>query len=339
MNEPRMRPILIGVLSALFFAVTFVLNRRMELEGGSWLWSSSLRYFFMLPILIAIVAARRRLRSLLLVMRENPWEWLLWSTIGFGLFYAPICLAAAYSPGWVVAGTWQLTIISGVLLAPFFWQVIETPEGPRKIRNKIPVKGLVMSLLILVGVLLMQLEHAGSVSARAILLGIMPILIATFAYPLGNRKMMELCNGRLDVTQRVLGMTLASMPFWILLGGIGLYTAGVPQVSQLTQSFIVAVSSGVIATLLFFYATDLVRGSSARLAGVEATQSMEVMFALIGEIVILSAPLPATLSWLGMLIIMIGMILHSYVSHSPTDEGRFRRGQLLAEQAKDEAVR
>ena len=60
-----------------------------------------------------------------------------------------------------------------------------------------------MSLLILAGVLLMQLEHAGELSARDIALGIVPILVATFAYPLGNRKMMELCNGRLDVSQRV----------------------------------------------------------------------------------------------------------------------------------------
>lgn len=36
---------MIGIVSALFFAVTFILNRAMELDGGSWLWSASLRYF------------------------------------------------------------------------------------------------------------------------------------------------------------------------------------------------------------------------------------------------------------------------------------------------------
>ena len=31
--------ILLGILAALFFAVTFILNHAMELDGGSWLWS------------------------------------------------------------------------------------------------------------------------------------------------------------------------------------------------------------------------------------------------------------------------------------------------------------
>lgn len=46
-----MTEIIIGILAALFFAVTFILNHAMELDGGSWLWSASLRYFFMLPFL------------------------------------------------------------------------------------------------------------------------------------------------------------------------------------------------------------------------------------------------------------------------------------------------
>ena len=56
-----MREIWIGVISSIFFAVTFILNRSMELSGGSWLWSSSLRYLFMVPFLIAIVAYRKGL--------------------------------------------------------------------------------------------------------------------------------------------------------------------------------------------------------------------------------------------------------------------------------------
>lgn len=40
-----MKEILIGIIAALFFAFTFILNHSMELDGGSWLWSASLRYF------------------------------------------------------------------------------------------------------------------------------------------------------------------------------------------------------------------------------------------------------------------------------------------------------
>ena len=46
------RLIVYGALAALFFSSTFVLNRAMSLDGGPWVWSASLRYAFMLPILL-----------------------------------------------------------------------------------------------------------------------------------------------------------------------------------------------------------------------------------------------------------------------------------------------
>lgn len=305
-----MRPILLGILAALFFAVTFVVNRAMDLAGGSWIWSASLRYIFMIPFLIIIVLARNNLRQLFSVMKERPRSWLLWSFVGFGLFYGPLCFAAAYSPGWLIAGTWQITIISGSLLAPLFWVTI----GNSSVKGKIPLKGLMMSLIILLGIILMQIEHAQSIPMATVLLGILPVLIASFAYPLGNRKMMEICDGRLDAYQRVLGMTLASLPFWLLLSIYGVFTVGAPTLHQSIQSLIVAISSGVIATILFFMATDLVRGNMQKLAAVEATQSIEVLFALAGEIMILSLPIPTPLSWVGMLVVILGMVIHSYVS-------------------------
>jgi drug/metabolite transporter (DMT)-like permease len=310
-----LRPILLGICAAFFFAFTFILNHSMELSGGSWVWSASLRFIFMIPFLLIIVIGRKKLRPLLQVMRENPKTWLLWSFVGFGLFYAPLCFAAAHSPGWVIAGTWQITIISGSLLAPLFIQTIQTPEGMIKTRNKLPMKGIAMSLIILLGIVLMQVEQANSLSTKEMLLGIIPVVIASFAYPLGNRKMMEVCGDRLDAYQRVLGMTLASLPFWLLLSLYGFFTAGAPSTDQTIQSILVAICSGVIATILFFKATDMVKGNMQKLAAVEATQSMEVLFAVAGELILLSSPLPTLLSWIGMFIIMIGMILHSYVSH------------------------
>nr|WP_216626833.1 multidrug resistance efflux transporter family protein [Paenibacillus phytohabitans] len=311
------RPILLGVCSALFFAVTFVLNRRMELAGGSWAWSASLRYFFTLPFLLALVAGRGRLRPLLAAMRERPGAWLLWGTVGFGLFYAPICFAAAYAPGWLTAGTWQITIISGSLLAPFFGQWVSGPSGSVYIRGKIPLRGLLLSLIILAGVALLQVEHARQLTPSQLLLGIIPVLIASFAYPLGNRKTMELCGDRLDVFQRILGMTLASLPFWLAVALYGLADAGQPSSSQAGQSVIVALSSGIVATVLFFRATDMVRGSMSGLAAVEATQSLEVLFALLGEMLILASPLPSLLSWTGIAVIIAGMALHSLFSRHP----------------------
>jgi hypothetical protein len=310
-----MKPIILGVLAAIFFAVTFILNRAMDLAGGSWIWSASLRYFFMVPFLLIIVISRKNFLPLWEELKKRPIPWLLWSTIGFGLFYGPICFSAAYAPGWLIAATWQITIISGSLLAPLFYEMVLTERGMVKQKGKIPFKGLAMSLIILIGIILMQVEQANKLTMIELALGIIPIILATFAYPLGNRKMMDICGGRLDVFQRVLGMTLASMPFWIILSIYGLFTVGPPSINQAIQSGIVAISSGVIATVLFFHATDLVRGDMQKLAVVEATQSMEVLFALIGEMLILNVPMPNIISWVGILLVMVGMTLHSYVSN------------------------
>ncbi|MBT2656158.1 multidrug resistance efflux transporter family protein [Bacillus sp. ISL-18] len=310
-----MRPIILGIFAAFFFAITFILNRSMDLAGGSWIWSASLRYFFMVPFLVLIVVLRKNLKPLFLEMKKQPGRWFLWSTVGFGLFYAPICFSAAYAPGWLIASTWQITIISGSMLAPLFHETVVTEKGPVQLRGKIPFKGLGMSLIILLGIILMQLEQSNHLSILGLSLGVLPVIVASFAYPLGNRKMMEVCGGRLDVFQRVLGMTLASLPFWIVLSIYGFIDAGPPSLGQTTQSGLVAISSGVIATVLFFQATDLVRGDMQKLAAVEATQSMEVLFAVMGELLLLNSVMPSSLSWGGMALVMIGMVLHSHFAN------------------------
>lgn len=306
-----MKPIIIGIIAAFFFAFTFVLNATMEAGGGSWIWSASLRYLFMIPFLLLIVVSRRNLKPLLQEMNKNKRAWALWSFVGFGLFYTPLCFAAAYSPGWLIAGTWQITIVAGTLLAPLFLITIHSNKGTTQLRGKIPVKSLMISFIILAGVSLMQLEHVATVSSSTLWFGFIPVILAAFAYPLGNRKMMDICGGRLDAYQRVLGMTLASLPFWLILSLYGLITVGGPTASQSLQTLIVAISSGVIATVLFFKATDLVRGDMQKLGAVEATQSMEVLFALAGEVLFLSIVLPSSLAIIGIFIVMLGMILHS----------------------------
>ncbi|PFA17666.1 hypothetical protein CN373_19590 [Bacillus cereus] len=301
-----MKAIIAGVLASFFFAFTFILNRAMDLQGGSWIWSASLRYYFMVPLLVIIVLYRGNLKQLLQYMKSNPKEWFVWSIVGFGLFYAPLSFAGAFGPGWLVASTWQITIIAGILLTPLF--------ATNSLHKKIPMKELMMSGVILLGVLLMQVEHASSLGIRETVLCVVPVIVAAFAYPLGNRKMMQVCKGELDVFQRVLGMTLASLPFWFLLSGYEVATGGLPSSDQVFQCFIVAISSGLIATVLFFFATDLVKDDPQKLATVEATQSGEVLFALLGELIWLSAPFPSSLSWSGMSFVVLGMILHSYVA-------------------------
>ncbi|MFE8702272.1 multidrug resistance efflux transporter family protein [Cytobacillus sp. FJAT-54145] len=306
-----MKPILIGVLSSVFFAVTFILNRSMELAGGSWLWSSSLRYFFMVPFLFIILYMRGTLFSLLKEVMKNWQLWMFWSTVGFGLFYAPLTYAASSGPGWLVAGTWQFTIIAGVLLTPLFRE----KDGNRK---KVPLKNLLFSCLIFIGIIIIQLENASSAfSLEVFLKGMLPVIIAAFAYPIGNRKMMEHYSNKIDTFQRVCGMTIASMPLWITLAIIGYVEAGPPSADQVVQSLMVAVSSGVIATVLFFFATELAKDNSSQLAAVEATQSTQVLFVMFGEILFLSEVLPSLVTWGGIMCIIVGMLLHS-LAKTPT---------------------
>jgi uncharacterized membrane protein len=142
--------------------------------------------------------------------------------------------------------------------------------------------------------------------------------------------MMAISEGKLDVFQRVLGMTLGSLPFWLVLGSIALFTTGLPSKTQTFQSFWVAICSGLIATLLFFQATNLVQHNMVKLASVEATQSIQVLFALFGEIMFLNAPLPTPISFMGIILVVAGMVLHSYVSR--TDRLNVAQHNDLSEQ-------
>ena len=306
-----MRAIIYGLAASFFFAFTFVLKRSMDLSGGSWVWSAALRFFFMLPMLALLVGLRGGMAGALHHLRRHPRDYLLWSTVGFGLFYAPLCFSSAYGEGWLVAGTWQIVIITGSLVAPLFVVMRDVDGQMRPQRQRIPWRTLGWSLLILSGILLMQIEHAHATPITRVMLCVLPIIVAAFAYPLGNRKMMAVCQGEVDTFQRVFNMTIASLPFWLLLSAYGYWQSGPPGGIQIWQSLLVAVFSGVVATLLFFAATNLARHDLHQLAAVEATQSGEVLFALLGEIAILGAPLPSGLSMLGMVLVIAGMVLHS----------------------------
>lgn len=303
------KALLFGIGASFFFSFTFVLNRQMNIGGGSWYWSSSLRYLFMLPILFCIVATKKQLSPVIEDIKKNPVSWFIWSTVGFGFFYAPLSFASAYGASWLVAGTWQLTIIAGALMSPFFYTIVDG----KKIRSHIPKKFLLVSLVILTGIFLMLSEEAKKISIIDSLFVVVPVLFATFSYPLGNRKMMELCSNRLSTLQRVFGMTLCSIPFWIIIVIFGFVQTGPPSHNQLIQSFIVAVSSGVIATIMFFKATDMVKGDTHKLAVVESTQVGELIFTLSGGILVFHDTVPTTLGIVGIILVAIGMMVNSFI--------------------------
>ena len=302
---------LLGLLGAVFFSFAYIFNNLMSNQGGSWFWTACLRYLLIFPILLVVVLVRRTLGKTLAVLKKSPGKWVLWSTVGFGGFFVPITFASAYGPSWLVSGTYQFTIFAGALLTPLFWVVKQTPQGPVRERGKIPLRLFPAFAVILIGIFLLQIEHAQNTDLSSVFLFSLPVLISAFAYPLGNRKLMELCGDQLSVIERVFAMSLCSLPFFIIIGIIAGATTGAPQMGQIVQSLIVAVASGIGGSLVFFKATQLVRRSPHWLAFVESTQSAEIPVCLVAGVLLLGNPLPGAMGAVGLVLIIVGMVFNS----------------------------
>ena len=166
-------------------------------------------------------------------------------------------------------------------------------------------------MFILAGIVFLQVPHMEQTDGRTVFLTLAPILVAAFSYPLGNRKMMALCPPSMTTIGRVAGMTFCSMPFWLLLSILAAVRTGMPGRGQVLQSVCVALFSGVIATVLFFKATDMVKHNPRHLAVIEATQCGEVVFTLLGGIFLLHDGVPDAVGLAGIAVIVAGMIGNS----------------------------
>jgi drug/metabolite transporter (DMT)-like permease len=303
------RKLTLGILSAVFFSSTFVLNRAMSLAGGHWAWTASLRFGYMLVFLVLILLFTRGRAALAEVGKVFRQHWLFWilaGSIGFGVFYALISFSSEFAAGWIVATTWQTTILATPIVLVFFGR-------------KVPTRGLLFSGLIFIGILLVNIEHAGSTSLNIMLASALPVLVAAFAYPTGNQLVWEARRGEnpriphIDSPilengfARVLLLTIGSVPFWL---GLLLFTAPpAPSGGQLFSTALVALFSGVIATTIFLYARNLCQ-HPYEIAAVDATQSMEVIFSLLGEILFLGGILPGTLGLAGITLTIVGLVAY-----------------------------
>lgn len=101
-------------------------------------------------------------------------------------------------------------------------------------------------------------------------------------------------------------MSLGSLPYWLILGMI--VRPDRPDTSQLFNTLLVAILAGVAATSIFLYAREQAVTSS-EVAGVDSTQASEVVFALIGGIILLNNAIPSALGLVGIGLIMLGLIL------------------------------
>ncbi len=302
--------IAIGLLSGLFFSTTFILNRLMSLEGGHWVWSASLRYAYMILLLLGAVPlfqGKGAVRNILALFGRHWLFWTISGSIGFGGFYSLLCFSADHAPGWIVATTWQLTIIASLVVLVCFGR-------------SFPKRVWLFSLIVFAGVLMVNWSHFKTGHLQGLLGGALPVLMAAFCYPIGNQLVWEAQNGNRYLPRiqspylenpfnKVLLLSLGSLPFWCLL--VGLAAPALPSTGQVVNTALVAIFSGICATSLFLYARSRSRRAS-ELAAVDATQSSEVVFALIGEILLLQAPMPTAMAVAGVVLVFAGLALFVY---------------------------
>lgn len=304
-----------GLLAAVFFSVTFVLNRQMSQEDGHWAWSAALRFLMMLPVLALIISLRGQWGRFVILWKLSPWGWILWGTMGCVVFYAALTAACAVSPAWVVAATWPVAIVIGILLGPIIY------KGDR---GRIPRMSLLFSLIILLGIGLLQIGQFQQGVAGNVTLGLLLVLLSATAHPVGNRKSMMILEHSGLSTDAILRLALSivgSIPGLVFLCLWGGLEAGAPSSGQLETVAMVA-AAGLIATPLFYAATDRVNHNPSALAAVEATQTGELVFTLLLEAMLLGVSMPDHWGKLGLFLIMLGMILHA----KPKRVRRVKRG-------------
>ncbi|MBE8614726.1 hypothetical protein CYG68_20525 [Morganella morganii] len=297
-------PIILGVIAALFFSTTFILNQLTAEGGGPWQYTSSLRYMVGCVILLGVMLCIKiPLKPIFQKIKQKPMAWFIWSNVCFVVFYASLSFAASFSPGWIVAGVWQLTIVTGSLLTLFI-------KDFQHDEHKLTARDFFWFSIILIGVILIEIPNASAVSTEVLLLGIVPIIIAAFAYPLGNRKILKINHEGNELTsvQRVFGMIICSLPVWLVIFGYAMAVYGPPSQAQVINSSMVAILSGVIGTLLLFKGTQMVHHYPKKIGAVEATQSLELVFSLILSLLFLGIELPDNISIAGVVLVCVGMI-------------------------------
>lgn len=267
-----------GLVASALFSTTFVLNRAISLQGGSWEWSAALRYIetaamLMLWLLVSKGPAYLAILGRLFVQRAG--FWLVAGGVGYGVFYACCCFAANHAPGWIVAATWQGTLIA-------------TPVVLRAFGEKVPLRGLVFLGLIFMGIIGLNANRLlAGVPLEQVMAGVVPLGIAAFCYPVGNQLLNRLRHNPAplyhplqDPLAAVLLMTLGALPF--LIGLVIITHPPAPDMEQVAATSIIALVAGCLATPLFIHARNT-SSNPYLIAAVDATQAGEVAFTLLGE--------------------------------------------------------
>lgn len=267
-----------GLVASALFSTTFVLNRAMSLHGGPWVWSATLRYIetaLLLTLWLLLTKGPTYLGRLGRLFLHRIGFWLGAGGVGYGVFYACCCFAANHAPGWIVAATWQGTIIA-------------TPLVLRAFGEKVPLRGLIFLGLIFTGIIGLNINRLmGGVPLEQVLAGVIPLSIAAFCYPIGNQLLNRLRHNTAplysplqDPLAAVLLMTLGALP--LLIGLTLIIRPPAPDMEQIATTGMIALVAGCLATPLFIHARNT-SSNPYLIAAVDATQAGEVAFTLLGE--------------------------------------------------------
>lgn len=331
-----------GLIASAFFSTSFVLYQLMSVQGGHWFWSASFRCFFMWLLLSVFILLQNKLNpsKLLELCKLFASHWQFWCvTGGIGLgTYGLLAFAADYAQGWVIAATYLFTVVASLVVLSFFGQSFQ---------KKVIVYSVIVFIGVVLANVGEGLRHSTSQGTdwhALLLFGALPAFIASFCFPLGNQliwqaaqpkghsthptdeiskaannETSELATSKLlqkvpQVTSPLLSnplhkvwlMSLGSLPMWLVLGFMVQPPA--PSVSQMTISFLVALMAGVLGTTTFLHARSLAK-QPQQLAAVDATQGSEIIFALLGGMLLLHTPMPSGLSFVGIALVIIGLVL------------------------------
>lgn len=320
----------LGLLASAFFSMSFVLYQLMSVQGGHWFWSASFRCLFMWLLLSVIILIKNKGKFTILIQLwqlfcQNWQFWILAGSIALGT-YGLLAFAADYAQGWIIAATYLFTVVASLFVLTFFGQ-------------KFNKKVITYSLIVFIGVVLTNVgeglhHHTNSTTTPALpalLTGASIAFIASFFFPLGNQLVWQasqtkvLPHSPINFRQKLLFslphitsplldnalnkvwlMSLGSLPMWAILTVF--IHPPTQSFSQISMAFLVALTAGVLGTSTFLRARSLAQNSQ-QLAVVDATQGSEIIFALMGGMLLLGTPIPSILSCVGIALVIIGLIL------------------------------
>jgi drug/metabolite transporter (DMT)-like permease len=115
----------------------------------------------------------------------------------------------------------------------------------------------------------------------------------------------------------VFGMTLASQPLWLLTAAFAWTQAGAPSMPQVLLAGGVALSAGVVATILFFQATGMVRDNPVALGATEAMQAAELLITMLLGVAFLHEAWPRGIALWGAALVVLGIVVFAWVVARP----------------------